>query len=170
MTIEHIKASDEDIRSIRNSIHAKGSGGDLHALTLKLPVSPGASIGSTYYMGRYPSSLRFITSLSTWRTTGLTASTDHTIKMGTFGNILGQKIGDVPQSAGLFAANSNHNDLLPSVHVDLFDSGKALWDIHEYPGQIFFKDPKVFFDMYLTLTAAMELGGTIIMQYGYTLD
>lgn len=167
MTIEHIKASDEDIRSIRDHIHGKGSGGDLHALTLQIPVSAGASIGSTYYMGRYPSNLRFVSCLSTWNTSGLTTSTAHSIQMGTFGNILGQNLGDTVDSAGSFAANSGHFDLIPSVHVNLFDTGKALWDVHNAFAP---KDPGGYYDMYLTLTAAMEIGGTITIQLAYTLD
>jgi len=165
MTLEHIKAT---IRGI-DAIQGKGAGGTLKGFVVHQPVAAGASTGSTYLFGRFPSKARIIPTLSTFTPGDITTATSLDIELGTFGNINGQNLGEDSDSIGAYSGVSNLI-IFPSIPPRSFTSrgGKQLWELHN-SGSLT-EDPRGFFDIKATLIGDMISAGIMTCEFYYLID
>lgn len=151
MTIEHLKTIEPHIKGVHLP-KGRGEGGNLKGFVVEHVVNPKASTGSTYFFGRFPSSVIFISLLSSCFIEGKVKA-----HLGTFGNFNNQGFGDKYDSLGLYYTynlNTGWNYNIPSFsdnadYISLERCGKQLWEIHN-TGQ-FTKDPGGFFDVKGTL-------------------
>lgn len=166
MTVEHIKAT---IRGI-NTIQGKGQGSSVKSIIMHREVAVGASTGSTYTFGRFPSNIRILPTISIFFTSIITSDTSDNISLGTSGD---QNLGDDLDSLGIYKGDSEPSvsaalsDTIP-VRSNAINGGKMLWELHN-PGTLT-KDPKAFFEVKATLLAAMEIGGTMSCEIYYIID
>jgi len=169
MTVEHVKAT---IRGI-DAVQGKGAGSNVKSLIVHRPVTAGASTGSTYTLGRFPSNARILSTISIFFTSGITSTSSSNIELGTFGDINGQNLSDDSNSLGTYNGNDtiNSTSAISSIIPELskaINGGKMLWELHN-PGTLT-KDPIGFFDVKATFLINMDTGGELGCEIFYLLN